>query len=225
MCTPLQVLIHYRAIFLSPVSASGEILGPLVAYPETYYKNGKKEHYVGGFYANIAAVEENSSARSYFADLLAKELLNNGLAPSVLIGAPMGGIIFSTTISDILGSRAAFFEKKGLKIVLNRYTLNKGDKVVLVEDVCNNFKTTDKMIKIVTDLSAEVIAITCIFNRSQFSNYQGIPVISAIHQEKPKYRQHNPKVKKLMDDYNIVWEPEKYWSFLQEEMLRGMKKN
>ncbi|MDD4135470.1 MAG: hypothetical protein PHN66_00170 [Candidatus Shapirobacteria bacterium] len=224
MSTPLQILIDNGAIYLSPVSADGEILGPLVAYAGTYDNNGNKERYVGDFYANIAAVEENFSARSYFADLLANKLLTNRLTPSVLIGAPMGGIIFSVTISNILGSRVAFFEKKSSELVINRHILQENDKVVLGEDVCNNFSTTDKMIKIVGDIGAEVIAITCIFNRSPFSNYKGIPVISAIHQEKPEYRQDDPKIKKLIDAYNIVWEPKQHWAFLQEEMRRGIKR-
>lgn len=221
-----HTLFRYDAIYQSPVSDSGEFLGPLVGYAGTYTDgNGEKKHYVGSAYFNMAKVEEDSYARHSLSNNLAHKLIDANIRPTVLIGAPMGGIIFAVTISDLLPSgRVAFFEKKDSGLVFNRHTLNKGDKVVLVEDVCNNFSTTDKMIKIITDLGAEVRAIACIFNRSPHEEWKGIPVISVIHKHTPEYRQDDPKVKKLIDDCNIVWKPKEEWPFLKQIMEDAAKK-
>lgn len=222
---PYQTLVNYDAVYQSPISTTGEFLGPLVGYAGTYTDDqGEKKNYVGSAYFNMAKVEEDPDTKFFFADDLADKLIATNIKPQVLIGAPMGGIIFASAIADILDKRTAFFEKKDTGLVFNRHTLNKRDKVVLVEDVCNNFSTTDKMIKIIIDMGAKVKAIVCIFNRSSHDTWKGIPVISVIHKHTPEYKQDDPKVKKLIDDCNIVWKPKEEWPFLKKVMEDAEKK-
>ncbi|MFA6184846.1 MAG: hypothetical protein WCT51_03055 [Candidatus Shapirobacteria bacterium] len=216
---PYKILISHDAVYQSPVSANGELLGPLVGYAGTYVNDkGEKENYVGSAYFNMAKVEEDSFTRCFFADNLACQIKEKFSISLVLIGAPMGGIIFTVTIADILKSRATFFEKKESELVFNRHTLKKGDKVILVEDLVNNFSTTNKMIKIVTNMGAEVKAIACVFNRSPYDNWEGIPVISVIHKSAPEFKQNDPVVKKLIEAGNIVWKPKAEWPRLKAAM-------
>ena len=222
---PYKILVNYDAVYQSPIGANGEFLGPLVGYAGTYTDDqGEKKNYVGSAYFNMAKVEEDAFTRRFFADNLARKIIIGNFNPSVLIGAPMGGIIFTVTIADILKSRATFFEKKESELVFNRHTLKKGDKVILVEDLVNNFSTTNKMIKIVTEMGAEVKAIACIFNRSPYDNWEGIPVISVIHKSVPEYKQDDPLVKKLIEAGNIVWRPKSKWPRLRAVMEDAEKK-
>lgn len=51
-------------------------------------------------------------------------------------------------------------------LVIDRHDINNGDRVVLVEDLCNNFSTAEKLIQLVEEKSGVAIAIACMLNRS-----------------------------------------------------------
>lgn len=231
---PYQTLINFNGLYESPKDPNGKYQGPLVAYAGTYIDdNGEKKNYVGFAYFNMAKVEEDYYSRLFFADILANKIYDIG-KPTTLIGAPMGGIIFATTTADYLACRVAFFEKKvtevanpsaGTKeqsdLIFNRHDINEGDEVVLFEDLCNNFSTTDKMIDIITSKGGKVTAIACVFNRSQYTEWKGIPVISVIHSETKEYKQTDSEVEELIKSGNIVWKPKAEWRRLKAAMETG----
>lgn len=223
-----QILVDHNAIYESPVDNNGELIGPLVGYAGTYKdENEEEKHYVGSAYFNMARVEEDPYTRHELSRILAHKIADRNIltSSSILVAAPMGGIIFATSTADQLTKRVAFFEKKDSGLVFARHILNENDNVFLMEDLCNNFSTTDKMIYIVNSKGAKVVGIGCIYNRSPYDNWKGIPVISVIHKPAPEYKQDDPVVKKLIEKYNIVWKPKEEWPFLKREMEKGRKKN
>ena len=74
------------------------------------------------------------------------------------------------------------------------------------------------MIETLKGIGAEVVAIACIFNRSDKDELMGIPVVPVMHIPIPEYKQDDPEVKTMLESGNIVLSPKKEWSRLKEAM-------
>lgn len=229
---PLQLLKDCGGYYCSPKDKEGNFVGPLVAYAGTYAdEQGEKKNYVGFEYFNFSQLEENSTGRFEIADLLAEEIDRSDIDFTLLLGAPMGGIMLATELSGALDCRAIFAETKvtaladpinGKKeeklLVISRHDIRTGDGVVIVEDVCNNFSTTEKLKKIIEEKGGELVGIVCAFNRSGKQEWNGIPVISARYIPTQQWRQDDPEVSQLMSQGNIIWKPKDRWTELKEIM-------
>ena len=232
---PLTTLRNFGGYYKSPVGADGSYLGPLVAYAGTYdsfqgsavYHVPSDKNFVGFEYFNFARAERNPTARRYFAGLIGEQIKQKKISFSVIIGAPMGGIKLSDAISDYLDVDSIFAEKKvvksaqpdaGLKetsqLIIDRYSLNQGDKVIICEDVCNNFSTTEKMQTLIENFGAELVAIVCAFNRSGKTDWNGIPVLAACYKPTEQFKQEDEKVAKMIAEGNIIWKPKLEWEKL-----------
>lgn len=228
---PLTVLTDCQGYYKSKVDSDGNPCGPVVGYAGTYQDNGDVKNYVGLEYFNFAKAEENPDARAYFAKLIAQKVRNIQIKFTNLLGAPMGGIMLATELSSILNVRSGFIEKKvthladeengrkeASRLVIDRHELNAGDRVILIEDVCNNFSTTEKVRDLIKDHGAELVAIVCAFNRSQKECFDGIPVISALHIPSLQFKQDVDIVRKLIEEKKVVWKPKLQWDELCEAM-------
>ncbi len=241
--------------FYSCSKVAGERLGPLVAYAGTYDgPDGKQLHFVGDIYFNFAKVEPHANAMNYFADLTFEKLLDAGLSSVsdlVLTGAPIGGYRIADTIGarheiDVITAEKRVTvagtsdRKEESETVFSRHTPQEGDKVVIVEDVCNNFKTTAPFVGNILMRGAEVVAILCVLNRSpkidsvwqhpgNFTLPDGkemsfgaisLPVISLIRMPYAKYRQDDPAVASDVARGNVVWNPKRTeeWAGLMTAM-------
>ena len=230
MSDAYQILKDCNALYESPKDENGKYIGPLVAYAGID-ENGK--NFVGFHYVNIAQAEQEYLPRIELSKMMAEKITQVVGKPDRLIAAPMGGIIFAASTANFLECQVSFFEKKVIKLadeanntreeselIYKRHNLNPGDKVVLFEDLCNNFSTTEKMIETLKGMGAEVVAIACIFNRSNKDELMGIPVIPVVHMPIPEYRQDDPEVKSILESGNIVLSPKKEWSRLKEAMQK-----
>ncbi|MBL7058230.1 hypothetical protein ISS03_02730, partial [Patescibacteria group bacterium] len=95
-----------------------------------------------------------------------------------------------------------------------------GDRVIIVEDLCNNFSTTSKLVNLIETLGGVVVGIACILNRSPGHIWFELPVMSVIHKPLPQYKQDDPEVAHLVRDGNVVWKPKHEWS----KILAAMQK-
>lgn len=222
------ILKDCDALYESPKGADGKYIGPLVAYAGMD-ETGK--NFVGFHYVNIAQAEQEYQARVELSKMMAEKITQVVGKPDRLIAAPMGGIIFAASTANFLETKASFFEKKVTKLadienntreeselVYKRHNLAQGEKVIIFEDLCNNFSTTQKMIELLREMGAEVVAIACIFNRSDKEEFMGIPVIAVMHIPIPEYKQDDPAVKDIIESGNIVLSPKKEWPRLKEAM-------
>ncbi|MCW1949693.1 MAG: phosphoribosyltransferase family protein [Candidatus Shapirobacteria bacterium] len=223
-----DILRECNALYESPKDDQGKYIGPLVAYAGMD-ETGK--NFVGFHYVNIAQAEQGFESRMELSKIMSEKILEAVGKPDRLIAAPMGGIIFSVSTANFLESRVSFFEKKVKKLadpvnnireesdlVYGRHNLETGEKVIIFEDLCNNFSTTEKMVELLRGMGAEVVAIACIFNRSERSEFMGIPVVSVLHIPIPEYKQDDPVVKSIVESGNIVLSPKKEWPRLKEAM-------
>jgi orotate phosphoribosyltransferase len=228
---PYQTLINFDGLYDSPKDKDGNYKGLVVAYaaiePET------QKNYVGFTYFNIAKIEQDPKARKYFVDVLADNIKYQVNCPTIIVGAPMGGLILATTLADAFFCDMAFFEKKVTRLadpknhlkeesslIFNRHEINRGDSIILFEDLVNNFSTTKKMLDFIVSKGARVTAIACIVNRSPHGcdSFEGIPVISVIHIPTAEYKQTDSEVKDLIESGKIVYKPKAEWPRLKKSM-------
>jgi orotate phosphoribosyltransferase len=109
--------------------------------------------------------------------------------------------------------------------MFSRHAIRTGDNIILVEDVCNNFSTTDKLVSLILSQGGHVIAIVCILNRSTtvegvFTPSAGpeIPVIAAARKLIDEFHQDDSRVADDILKGNVVWDAKPNWSMLMEVM-------
>lgn len=238
---PLAMLKQCGGYYKSPQDEKGKFLGPLVGYAGTYEdKNGAKKNYVGYEYFNFAKAEMIPDVRRAFAGLIKKGIAESDLPKwsqlslpkiDVLLGAPMGGILLATELSGMMNVDVVFAEKKVISLpeladgkraienlVIDRHDLVLGSRVALVEDICNNFSTTQKIADLLKEKGCELVAILCAFNRSGKDTWNGVPVISACAVEARQFKQNDPEVIDSIAAGNVAWKPKLEWDKLAEAM-------
>ena len=232
--SPYETFVECGGVYKSPEDRNENYLGPLVAYDGAYIDaNGNKKNYVGFYHYNTIPIEQLFETREYFSNILAETIKANLYFSSYQLIAAPEDFILTIATADKLQCPKSFFEKKVLEVaspknrrkeesilIYDRQNIQVGGNYIIFEGVCNNFFTTKEMIDFIEFTGGNVVAIACIINRSEKKSFCGIPMLSVIHIPTPQYQQDDPMVQKLIEECNIVWEPEKYWSFLQEEMRK-----
>ncbi len=162
---------------------------------------------------------------------------------TVFVGPQMGGISIAQFLAyngREFGARYACAEKKIVRVAssagreiselqFGRHTIAEGDKVIIVEDVLNNFSTTRKTIDLIEGLGATVKGICSILNRSpKFTddfNYKDkedrvrrFPIIALVEKPFPEYEQHEEAVVEDIANNNVVWKPKDDWPKLMQAM-------
>lgn len=231
---PLDVLKACGGYYKCPQDKEGTYLGPIVAYKGTYeVPGGQTKNKVGFKYYDFASVEDNSLALDYFAKVIGKKMKEREIKCDVVLGAAMGGIKLSDALGRELKCRSIFTEKeiitladaaKGLKEesrqILGRHNIYADEGVVIVEDVTNNFSTTEDMIKLVEERGGHVSCIVCGFNRSSMTAWNDIPVISALDIPTNQYKQEDAVVSGFVARGEVIWKPKLNRFKLQEEMKK-----
>jgi adenine/guanine phosphoribosyltransferase-like PRPP-binding protein len=217
---------------------TGRRFGPLVGYAGTYDTPAGPKVYVGNVYYNVAKAEEWPHILWNWArdlDSIADFTVTS--RPTVLLGAPMGGILLAGSLARSFEVRCIFAEKKVVtvgegdqrersRLVFNRHEVLNDDQVWIVEDVCNNFSTTDELCRLVAEAGGKVVGIFCIINRSSTKEYRfgdlkiPIPVVSLLHTPTEEWRQDDPEVETDVSADNVVWKPKERvnWAKLTEYM-------
>ncbi len=231
----IEDLRRYGGYYICPKNSQGERLGPLVGYAGKYEApDGSKKAFVGDVYYNFAKMEVYPDIYGYYASNLANKVSDFPERKcDIVLGAPMGGIILASDMARFLNCRRIFAEKKVISaatndkreesiLVIDRHDINFGDRVILAEDICNNFSTTEKLIELVEKNAGQITAIACLLNRSGKRDYlhRGItvPVISSLYLPTLQYKQEDPKVVYDMEAGNVVWKPKNEWVRLEKAM-------
>lgn len=90
-----------------------------------------------------------------------------GLAPSVVLSPALGGIVIGQEVARALGVRAIFAERQDGRLTLRRgFSLDPGDRVLVVEDVVTTGGSTRETIEVARAAGAQVVAAGAIIDRS-----------------------------------------------------------
>lgn len=110
-------------------------------------------------------------------------------APELVLSPAMGGLIIGQEVARALGTRAYFTEREAGAMTLRRgFSLKKGERVVVVEDVVTTGKSSREVMDLVRERGAEPIALLSIVNRSGGGLHLGVPAGSLLEMTIPSYR-------------------------------------
>lgn len=239
---PLKTLRAYSGYYECPKDASDKRLGPLVGYAGTYEDaDGVKKQKVGEVYCNFAKADNHPKMLEQFA----REIIPLGfLAQSgniqAFCGAPLGGYSFSTILGLVYKLPVIKAEKKVValateqsrevtELVFARDQVEPDVKYAIVEDVCNNFSTTEKLVPLINEAGGIVSHIICLLNRSMnvdgaYTTDSGIvtPVTELVRIKMRDYRQDDPYVRDDIEAGNVVWKPKDQWDTLEKAMVSAV---
>lgn len=84
-----------------------------------------------------------------------------------IIAPAVGAVIIGYETAKQAKKRNLFVERKDGKMELRRgYTLKKGERVVIIEDVITTARTINETIEAIKDFGAELVAVGCIVDRT-----------------------------------------------------------
>ncbi len=96
-------------------------------------------------------------------------------------GPAMGGIIVSYELARQLGVESIFTERADGVMQLRRgFTVGKGDKILIAEDVITTGKSTMETVRALEELGAEVIGAACVADRRAADCEFALPVYAAL---------------------------------------------
>lgn len=104
------------------------------------------------------------------AETVIKEITSqlNDIQFETVCGPAMGGIIVAYELARQTGKKAVFTERENGEMKLRRgFEIKPGEKIIIAEDVITTGKSTYETIKVLEKLGAEIVAITCIADRSK----------------------------------------------------------
>lgn len=224
----LEALKECGGYYNTPM-LEGQPLGPLVGYSGKYTEGDTQLQFVGFRYFNLATLEQYPNAADLFARGLASKVLEELENPDCIIGVPGGGMIIGHNTARYLDALYAGLEKKIValatetskeqtKLTLGRHDIESGMRVVLCEDLVNNFSTTDKAIEVVEAAGAHVVGIICGMNRSPNDEYRDLPVVSLVHVPTPQFKQSDSEVTAFIENPGVVRDVKPEWPRLKQIM-------
>lgn len=108
--------------------------------------------------------------------------------PDIIVAPAMGGVIPGYEMARQLGLESIFVERENEVFTLRRgFTLEKGAKVLMVEDIISTGLSSRECIAAINATGAEVIAGACLFDRSGGQADIGVPLISLASKVFPSY--------------------------------------
>jgi orotate phosphoribosyltransferase len=105
-----------------------------------------------------------------------------------VIAPALGGVFVSHETARALGVRALFAERVNGELILRRgFTINPGERVLVVEDVITTGKSTRETIEVVKKAGGLVIAAASLIDRSGGKAELGVPYRSLVTLDVPSY--------------------------------------
>ncbi len=114
---------------------------------------------------------------------LSKELTErlNNKKIDVVVGPAIGGIIVSYEVARNIRARSIFAERVEGKMNLRRgFSINKGERVLLVEDVITTGKSISEVKSLVEEKNGIIESVACLVNRSGKKYLFGKEIISLL---------------------------------------------
>lgn len=164
---------------------------------EIFKKNGAvlKGHFLlssglhSDTYIQCAKITENPAVAEKLCKILAEVWKNKKI--DVVIGPAYGGIILSYIMAKYLRAKAMFAERVEGSLTLRRgFNLEKGQKVLIMEDVVTTGGSAGELIELVKSKMCKVVGVTSLINRSK-KNPFNIPLKALVKISPPVYAPEN----------------------------------
>ena len=110
----------------------------------------------------------------------------------LILSPAMGGIIVGYEIGRILNKETIFSERVNGEFKLRRdFTINKNQKVLIIEDVITTGKSSLECSKIVEDNNAIIAGYACLIDRSNGKSAIKEKIVSQVKIDIPTYTENN----------------------------------
>ena len=110
----------------------------------------------------------------------------------LILSPAMGGIIVGYEIGRILNKETIFSERVNGEFKLRRdFTINKNQKVLIIEDVITTGKSSLECSKIVEDNNAMIVGYACLIDRSNGKSAIKEKIVSQVKIDIPTYTENN----------------------------------
>ena len=110
----------------------------------------------------------------------------------IILSPAMGGIIVGYELGKLLNKRTIFSERVDGEFKLRRdFKIEKGNKVLIVEDVITTGKSSLECSKLVSSYNAEIIGYACIIDRSNGQSNIKDKIVSQVQLNIPTYKKEN----------------------------------
>lgn len=130
-------------------------------------------------YFQCAKVLQYPEFTSQICELIANNFRNYEI--DTIIAPAMGGIIVGYDVAKHLNKRSIFTERENKEMTLRRgFTLSKGERVLICEDVVTTGGSVKEVIEIVKKFEAMVVGVGSIVDRSNGKVDFGFPFFSAL---------------------------------------------
>ena len=108
----------------------------------------------------------------------------------LVVSPAMGGVVVGYEMGRQFGVPSVFFERVDGQLELRRgFDIPKGAKCLMMEDIVTTGLSSRECIKAITDLGGEVVAASCLIDRSNGTAELGVPLIALAQLEIETYTQ------------------------------------
>ncbi len=137
-------------------------------------------------YLQSALVLQQPDLATRLCAALADRFKNENI--EVVIAPALGGVFVSHETARALGVRALFAERVNGELTLRRgFSIKKGERVLVVEDVITTGKSTKETIDVVRKAGGVVVAAGALVDRSGGTADLGVPYASLVTLNVPTY--------------------------------------
>ncbi len=236
-----QTLMRLDGYYDCPKDGQGRRLGPLVGYTA---RDDQKRQLIGDVYINFSCLEESPMDLRAAAKTLADLIRARGIEMDAIAAMPMGALGLGVMLAEELSTSSKpcryLFAEKDLaaskevggksesKLIFGRHVPMAGERILILEDVGNNFSTVRDAITLVEAAGAIVVGVACAFNRSPdienelIVGKQTFPLVELARKVFPSYRQDDPAVAADVAAGNVVLSTKKEWGRLKAAMQASL---
>jgi len=132
-------------------------------------------------YFQSALILQHPAEAEKLAALLADKILDIVPEIDVVVSPALGGIVIGQEVAAQIGCRAIFCERVEGKLTLRRgFSVEKGEKCLVVEDVITTGLSTREVIDTIKPLGADIVAVASLVDRSGGKVDFGVPRFSLL---------------------------------------------
>ena len=123
---------------------------------------------------------------------LARKIEAAGLGKIDAVVSPaLGGLIPGYETARHLGVPAMWVEREGGEFRLRRFEMEKGARVVIVEDIVTTGLSSRETVDALKAIGADVLAVACLIDRSAGEADTTVPLVSLTQYKVPAYEPDN----------------------------------
>ena len=143
-------------------------------------------------YVQCAQLMSKPSEAFKICSSLSKKINKEFKEFDLILSPAMGGIIVGYEIGRILNKETIFSERVNGEFKLRRdFTVNKNQKVLIIEDVITTGKSSLECSKIVEDNNAIIVGYACLIDRSNGKSAIKEKIVSQVKIDIPTYTEKN----------------------------------